>query len=127
MNDKIYQDELMHHFKYPLNKKEVQSPDFESSHLNPSCGDKVSIQGKIFENKIVDIGFSGLGCVISQAAASMLTESVKGKTVDEVLAITKENIIEMVGIKLGPNRLKCALLALQVLQDALNEFQKSKN
>jgi nitrogen fixation NifU-like protein len=119
-------DELLEHFKYPCNKKTVPNPDFSASSENPSCGDKISIEGTIAENKIVDVGFDGSGCVISQATASMLTEFCKGKTVDELLNLNKDSILSLVKIELGPNRLKCALLCLQVLQQALIDFKNKK-
>ena len=124
MSSKNYQEELFEHFKYPCNKKHVENPDFQAGHDNPSCGDKVTIEGKISKNKIIDIGFNGSGCVISQAATSMLTEFCKNKTIDEVLALTKDDLLSLVKIELGPNRLKCALLCLQVLQEALTNFKK---
>lgn len=125
MNDKLYQEELLEHYKHPYNKKTLTNPSFTTGKDNPSCGDRISIDGIIKDNKITDLGFSGSGCVISQAAASMLMQHCIGKTVDEVLDLTKDNIIAMVGIQLGPNRLKCALLSLHVLQDGVLTY-KSK-
>ncbi|MFA6535548.1 MAG: iron-sulfur cluster assembly scaffold protein, partial [Candidatus Babeliales bacterium] len=125
MSSKNYQEELFEHFKYPCNKKCIENPDFQAGHDNPSCGDKVTIEGKILGNKIIEVGFSGSGCVISQAATSMLTEYCKGKTIDEILALTKDDILNLVKIELGPNRLKCALLCLQVLQEALLKFKSA--
>lgn len=123
MNDKLYQEELLEHYKHPYNKKTVANPSFTSGKDNPSCGDRIFIEGIIHDNKITDLGFSGSGCVISQAAASMLMQNCIGKTVDAVLALTKDDIIAMVGIPLGPNRLKCALLSLQVLQEGILTFK----
>ena len=126
MSSKNYQEELFEHFKFPCNRKIVEHPDFQAGHDNPSCGDKIYIEGKIADGKIVDIGFDGNGCVISQAAASMLTEFCKNKTFDEVLALTADDVLSLVKIELGPNRLKCAILCLQVLQEALTKFKESK-
>ena len=75
--------------------------------------------------KIIDVGFDGSGCVISQATTSMLTEFCKGKSIDDVLALTKTDITNLIGVELGPNRLKCALIGLQVLQEALRKFKES--
>jgi len=119
-------DELLEHFKYPCNKKEIQNPDFAANSENPSCGDKISIQGIISGDKIVEIGFGGSGCVISQSTASLLTEYCKNKTIDELLNINKDNILSMIKVELGPNRLKCALLCLQVLHEALIDFKNKK-
>ncbi|MFH1644630.1 MAG: Fe-S cluster assembly sulfur transfer protein SufU [bacterium] len=124
VSDKIYQEELMDHYKFPRNRQKIKDPDFFADDGNITCGDKIHIEGKIENNKITEIGFDGSGCVISQAAASMLTEKVLGKTIDEVLALNKDDIIELLGIELGPNRLKCALLSLQVLKKGLSEFKE---
>ena len=127
MSSKNYQEELLEHFKYPCNKKCVENPDFKAGQDNPSCGDKVYIEGKIKDGRIIEIGFDGSGCVISQAATSMLTEFCKNKTIEEVLALTKDDILSLVKIELGPNRLKCAILCLQVLQEALIKYKKEHN
>ncbi len=128
MSDNLYQEELMDHFRHPRNKKKIEHPDFKSGHYNPSCGDRVSIEGKIDKRsgRIVELGFDGSGCVISQATASMLTEMCIGKTVEQVLAITKDDIINLIRIELGPTRLRCALLCLQALQDGLKEYKGQK-
>ena len=115
----MYQELLVEHFKYPQNKKILTNPTFSVGDYNPSCGDRLSMQGLIENNVIIDLGFDGSGCVISQAAASMLTELVIGKTVDQARTLTQQDITSMIGIPLGPTRLKCALLCLQVLQQGL--------
>ena len=125
----IYQEELMDHYKYPRNRKKIEKPDFESGQHNPSCGDSVQVEGKVEKDekgvlRIVDLGFSGSGCVISQAATSMLTQKCKGKSVDEVLAMTKDDILKMLGIELGPTRMRCALLCLHALKEGLDKLQK---
>jgi len=122
----LYQEELMDHYKYPRNNKPIENPDFSVSELNPSCGDRIAIAGKISGNIITGLGFSGSGCVISQATASMLTEYCLGKTVELALGLSKNDIITMVGLEMGPTRLKCALLSLQVLQHGLLNTQEKK-
>lgn len=119
MSDNIYQEKLMDHYKNPRNKKKIDKPNFSSGVQNPSCGDNIVIEGKLRGNEITEIGFDGSGCVISQAAASMLLQSCIGKTPQEVLKLNKDDILKMVGIPLGPNRIKCALLSLQALQESL--------
>jgi len=116
----FYQKVLMDHYKNPRNKKSIENPNFSSGQDNPSCGDKVSIHGKIEDGVIKEIGFDGSGCVISMATASMLTEKCKGKTVKEVLELTKDDILKMIGLELGPNRLHCALMSLEALHKALD-------
>jgi nitrogen fixation protein NifU and related proteins len=125
-DEKFYKDELMEHFKYPHNKGKTEKPDFSSGLENPSCGDAVLIEGKVKDGKIVQVTFEGSGCVISQATASMLTEKCKGKSVEDVLKLTAQDILQMLGLEIGPVRLRCALLSLQALQSALLKFKSKK-
>lgn len=122
----MYQEELLEHFKYPQNRKKLAHPDFSSGDYNPSCGDRMSIQGTIKDDILTDLGFDGSGCVISQATASMLTELCLGKTIQHALQLTSDDIIKLVKIPLGPTRLKCALLSLQVLQQGISDYKKNK-
>lgn len=115
----FYHEELLEHYKYPENKKKVEHPTFSAGEENPSCGDKIYIEGKIENNMLVDIGFDGKGCVISQAAASMLTSYCLGKTLDEIKMLDETAMLDLVGIPLGPVRAKCALLSLLVLKKGL--------
>ena len=107
------------------NKKAIQDADFAVADHNPSCGDRISMQGLIKENILADVGFDGSGCVISQAAASMLTELCLGKTIPAILAMTSDDMAGLVAIPLGPTRLKCAVLSLQALQQGLREYLAS--
>jgi len=124
MSQSLYKEELMDHFRYPRNKKSLQNPDVFAGDDNPSCGDKVAVECKIKNNKIVEIGFNGSGCVISQATASMFYNLVLNKTIDEVLKFTKDDLLKLIGLELGPNRLKCALLSLDVLKTGLLDYRK---
>ena len=119
MSDRFYQKILLEHFKNPYHKKKVENPDFVSGKYNPSCGDRVKIAGLLKDGVITDIGFEGSGCVISQASTSLLAQSCMGKSVDEIRKLTKESILKMIGLQLGPNRLRCALLPLEALHEAI--------
>jgi nitrogen fixation NifU-like protein len=110
----------MDHFKNPRNKKVVKNSTFSSTNENKACGDRISITGIVKDGVIFDIGFDGVGCVICMATASIFTEHCKGKRVEEVMEFTKDDILKMINIELGPNRLRCALLALETLKQALN-------
>ena len=125
MSNTLYQENLVEHFKYPQNKKQIQQADFTVAEHNPSCGDRISMQGVIKENILIDVGFEGSGCVISQAAASMLTELCLGKTIPAILALTSDDMAGLVAIPLGPTRLKCAVLSLQALQQGLRDYLAS--
>ena len=119
----MYQEELLDHYKYPYNKQELEQSDFSSKLFNPSCGDSVTMAGHLDGTTATKICFTGKGCVISQAAASMLTQECTGKSIDDILVLTTDDMSSMIGIELGPVRMKCALLPLQALRKALNPFQ----
>ena len=112
----IYQEELLDHYENPSNYGTLPNPNISHEEDNPLCGDRIRIDLIVEEDKIKEVRFSGHGCTISQAAASMLTEEIEGKTLAEVKQLTKADILDMIGIPLGPVRLKCALLALKVLK-----------
>ena len=118
-NNNWYHEKLMDHYRHPRHCGLVEQPDFSSQSLNPSCGDSVQFAGKLQGTTVAKVGFEGKGCVISQASASMLAEHVVGKTVDDVLKVSTQDMLGLVGLELGPNRMRCALLALEALQGAL--------
>ena len=121
---RLYQEELMDHYRNPRHSGMIATPDFASDDHNPSCGDRIAISGKISGNTISSLGFNASGCVLSQASASILSEHCANKTVSEVLAFSKDQLLELVGIPLGPNRVKCCLLSLFALQEAIVTFQR---
>ena len=114
-----YKENIIDYFKNPRNKKELVDPDVKELGENPLCGDEVEIQLKIADGKVVESGFQGKGCAISQSSASMLVEKVEGMSLDDVKKITNDDILEMLGIQLGPVRLKCALLPLKTMENGL--------
>lgn len=109
-------DFIIEHYKNPQNFGHLENPDIVHEEGNPSCGDQIRIELKIEDNKIADVRFSGKGCAISQAAASILTEEIKGKSLDKVKQFDKQKMLDLLGIEIGPVRLKCALLALKVVK-----------
>ena len=119
MSSDIYKDIILDYYRNPRNYGELPDPDVRAKDSNPLCGDIIEMQLKIREGKIDDIRFTGKGCAISQASASMLTEVVKGKTLEEVKAMGKPDVLELLGIDPGPTRIKCALLGLKVLKLAI--------
>lgn len=124
MTDSAYREQIMDHYRNPRNKGHLENFSFKHSENNPLCGDEIEIEVKLNGDEVEDINFSGKGCSISQASASMLTEFVKHKKINDVNDITREDIIEMLGIPIGPVRIKCAVLALVALKNGLKE---SKN
>ncbi len=121
---RMYQQELMDHYRNPRHSGTLAAPDFIGDDHNPSCGDRITISGKISDDTVAELGFSATGCVLSQASASMLSEQCSGKPVDEVLAFSKDDLLALVGIPLGPNRVKCCLLSPFALQEAIVAFQR---
>jgi nitrogen fixation NifU-like protein len=119
----MYREVILDHYKNPRGYGLIEEPDALAKGQNPLCGDEVSISLKFGADgeTIEDIRFEGRGCAISQAATSMLTEIVKGKTVAQVAELPKEELLEEIGIQLTPIRLKCAILGLGVLKVALHE------
>jgi nitrogen fixation NifU-like protein len=112
----IYEEDILDHYENPSNYGTLENPDISHEEDNPLCGDQIRIDLKVEDGMIADVRFSGHGCTISQAAASMLTEEIKGRPLEEVKKMTRDDILEMLGIPLGPVRLKCGLLPLKVLK-----------
>lgn len=116
----IYQDQILDHYKHPRNKGNLERATHQARESNPLCGDDITLLLQVEgSDRIKDIRFEGAGCAISQASASMLTERLKGKTLEEARSLGKEEILRMLGIPLSAVRMKCALLALQVLHEAI--------
>jgi nitrogen fixation protein NifU and related proteins len=119
MSSEIYKDIILDYYRNPRNFGDLAEPDVRAKDSNPLCGDIIEMQLKIKDGRVDDIRFKGKGCAISQASASMLTEAAKGKTLDEIKAMGKPNVLELLGIDPGPTRIKCALLGLKVLKLAV--------
>ena len=125
--DQIYQEQILDHYKNPRNFGKIENATVHHHEYNPLCGDEIEMFLVIKDNKIADIKINGHGCAISQASASMLTEKIKGKSLDELKKLTKEDLLEMLGIPLSPVRLKCALLSLDTFKNALVIYEKYVN
>src|SRR5918995_2368909 len=119
----MYREVILDHYKNPRGHGVIEGADAEAEGLNPLCGDEVSIYVSLAEDgeTIDDVKFSGRGCAISQAATSMLTEMVTGRSATEVATLDKEELLEEIGIPLTPIRLKCAPLGLGTLKVALHK------
>jgi len=122
MSSDIYKDIILDYYRNPRNFGDLPNPDVRTKDSNPLCGDIIEMQLKIKDARVEDIKFKGKGCAISQASASMLTEVVKGKTLDEVKAMGKKDVLDLLGIDPGPTRIKCALLGLKVLKLGVYAF-----
>lgn len=116
----LYQEQLLEHWQNPRNFKKVKNPNFWAELNNPLCGDMIRLDLKVVGGKIIEVGFSGSGCLISQATASLLTEEIKKtKILKKIKEIDEKKFFKILGIEISGARRKCALLALEVLRKAL--------
>jgi nitrogen fixation NifU-like protein len=117
----LAREQILEHARYPHNHGRLESPTLSHEEYNPLCGDRVRIDLLIEGDAVADVRFSGKGCAISQASASMLTDAVKGLSVEQAKAFSKEELLDLIGLPLGNNpvRLKCALLPLKALKAGL--------
>lgn len=120
--DQLYREVILDHYKNPRNHGLLQPFDAHAEGQNPLCGDELAVSVRLGDGDVIEeIGFDGRGCAISQAATSMLTDLVRGRTAEQVAAMPKEELLEELGIPLSPVRLKCAILGLGVLKLALHK------
>ena len=115
----LYHDLILDHYRNPRNHGTLETATHHAETLNPTCGDKLSMDIVLKNDIIYDIRFSGSGCAISQASASLLTENIKRKLASEALQIEPKDVLELLGVTLSPNRLKCGLLSLETLKKTL--------
>jgi len=119
--DQLYREVILDHYRNPRSHGLLTPADAHAEGQNPLCGDEVTVSLRFDGDTISEVGFEGRGCAISQAATSMLTELVQGRSADEVARMPKEELLEEIGIPLTPVRLKCAILGLGVLKVALHK------
>lgn len=120
--DDLYREYILEHYRNPQNYGTMAEPTFEAEGQNPLCGDELHVQVAVDDdNRVTSVKFTGQGCAISQAAMSILSDELIGKTFDEVASMDKDAIVDLIGIELSPVRLKCALLGLVVVKMGMHE------
>lgn len=119
MNDDLYRDYILDHYKRPRNFGELDPHDLEAHEHNPLCGDELGVHIKIEEGRIADLRFHGHGCAISQASASIASEELKGMPLEEVGDLDADWVLDLLGIPVSATRRKCALLGLKVVRGAV--------
>jgi len=119
MSMDYYREYILDHYRNPRNYGKLERPDAHAEDSNPLCGDQLAIDLQIEGDRVTEVRFQGRGCAISQASASMLSEMIEGHTIDEVVGLGKDAVLEALGINISPARLKCAFLSLRVLHRSL--------
>lgn len=115
--DDLYREQIIDRYQHPIYRGVLEPHDLSFEDSNPLCGDEIRIDLRVDKDgRVQEALFSGQGCAISQASADLLMEHIQGKSIEEIKSLSKEDILEMLGIELGPVRLKCALLSLKVLK-----------
>jgi nitrogen fixation NifU-like protein len=125
--DDFYRENILDHYKNPRNSGHLEHPTATADGVNPLCGDELAVELQVADGVVEDVRFNGRGCAISQAAASMISDVVKGKTVEQVRGLSKDDVLDELGIPLTPIRLKCALLSVNVLRVALGESSDDRD
>ncbi len=124
--EEIYRDNILDHYRDPHNTGILLEYHIKHHENNPLCGDEITVYIEIDKQQhIKDIRYEGHGCAISQAAMSMLSDEIKGKSLDQILKLDKKTILTMLGIPIGVVRMKCALLSLRTIQKGIAHYQKS--
>lgn len=114
-DDPLYREIILEHWQNPQNYGVIEDANIDASSNNPLCGDQIRITAKLDDGKITDIAFTGEGCAISKASASLFTESIKGKLLADVQTMTEQEILNLLGVNITPSRTKCALLVFSTL------------
>ena len=120
--DDLYRDEILEHYRNPHNFGTLEQPTAVKEGANPLCGDRITLMLGIDDaGNVNDVAFTGRGCAISQASASMLTDEIKGKSLDQIAQLGKVDVLDNLGIEISPARLKCAMLSLETLRQAVGD------
>ena len=122
MNE-IYKENILDHYNYPRNKGKLSEPDIFAKDSNPLCGDVIEFSINMDDSKVKEVKFDGKGCAICLATASMLTDFIHGKKSDEILKMEKNDLLRLLQIELSPNRLKCALLPMEVMKVGVKMYK----
>lgn len=123
MSEELYQARILDHAKAPRNKRAMPDASCVEKGSNPSCGDRIVLYVRLAEGVVQDASFEGEGCAISTAAASLLTERLRGMSIEKAQALTDQDVYDVLGVAVGPGREKCALLAWRAMRACFEKFQ----
>lgn len=124
--DGLYREMILDHYKRPRNAGRLADPSFSHRELNPVCGDEVTFDVRVDGSVVGEARFVGRGCAISQASASMLAESLKGRPLTDVARLEREDILQLLAIPVGPVRIKCAMLGLVALKNGIAKYEHGR-
>jgi nitrogen fixation NifU-like protein len=124
MTSDLYREQILDHYGNPRNEGSLDNPDIAHERANPVCGDVIRLEITFEDGRVSEAAFSGQGCVVSMASASMFTEEIHGKTIAELKAMEDEDIFEMLGVDLGPSRANCGVLPLRTLQEGMSQWEE---
>lgn len=119
----LYADNILDHYRHPRKKEPLPSPGVTHTEVNASCGDEITLELHIDNDHVVNVRWNGTGCAISQASMSMLAEELTGKSIEDLTALSPQNIFDLLGVPIGTRRMKCALLGLHALKNTLHKAQ----
>jgi len=121
----MYRQQILDHYRHPHNYGELDEPTFTHVGENTSCGDEITVDVQLDDagETVEDVAFRGDGCAISQASASLLTDEVRGMTLEELYALDRDDVLDLLGVEVTPMRIKCAVLAEKVLQDGARLYE----
>ena len=120
--DDLYRDYILEHYRRPHNFRVLDNATSSQEGANPLCGDRITLQLRVSDGQIAAVGFTGRGCAISQASASLLTDEIKGKPIESAAGMSADDVLELLGIEISPARLKCAMLSHDSLQHVLGDL-----
>jgi len=120
--DDLYRDYILEHYRRPHNFGVIDDPSASYEGANPLCGDRITMMLGVRDGIVERVGFTGRGCAISQASASLLTDEIKGKPLTEIASLRSDDVLDLLGIEISPARLKCAVLSLDTVQHALEDL-----
>jgi len=124
VSDKLYQDNILEHYREPHHRGSLVRANATGQVTNPLCGDEMQVKLRIEDGKIMEVAFTGQGCAISTAAASMLLDTLPGKTVVDIEKLCSRDVLDLLGIEISPTRMKCALLVLDSVRKAFDNYAK---
>jgi len=120
----LYREEFMEIYKNPMNQGKMENPTIVEHGVNEACGDEMDLFLKIEKGKVIDAKFTAQSCSVGVVSSAILTDEIKGKTIEEVKKLSKKDLLELIGVNLTTSRIKCATLPLETLEKTIQEYER---